>query len=147
MAETNSTSTLIKLVTQAVSSSAGGAKTKISKSEAARAAKKAALKSNTFKRRVAYSPSTDAINRMTVNNKISDSAIDASPLGSDYIQGKTGTALADAPSVGANVTARLNRLSQSVEPKIQKIVAGLNSKLNKVTTTSVPVMKTYRRKR
>jgi len=143
MADTNSTGELIKLVAQGVASTTKNTQTKMTKAEI----KRNTFKSNTFKRRVADNTPKDAINRMTVNNKISDSAIDASPLGSTYIQDKEGSALATAPSVGVNVVARLKRLSESVEPKLQKVVAGLNRKINPISTSNVAMIAKKTRRR
>lgn len=70
--------------------------------------------------------------------KLAKGQYDTDPKGTKYITGETGTALADAPSVGANVNARLKRLQNRIEaaifrkdtgvvsPKLQDVVSGIN---------------------
>ena len=70
--------------------------------------------------------------------KLSKGQYDVAPKGNKLIVGERGTPLADAPSVGANVNARLKRLQAKIErdifkkdtgstnPKLQDVVSGLN---------------------
>lgn len=143
MAATNSTAALMKLVTQGVSNATNSAQTKISFG----AAKKATLKANKFNRRVGNETPQNVVSRLTAGNEMSDSKMDTTELGSIYIQGKEGTTLANAPSIGVNMTARLKRLSQSVEPKLQKVVAGLNDKINPISTSPVYMINKKQSKR
>lgn len=133
---TNSTQALVKLVTAGITSTTKKTETKI------KSAKK--VRGKIFRTRTDETPSVAMVSKLTKDNPISDKKYDTKSTGSDYIQGIVGTPLADAPSVGATVGARLKRLSQSVEPKIQQVVAGLNSKLHRISTGNVAMTKKMR---
>lgn len=70
--------------------------------------------------------------------KLAKGQFDVTPTGSRYISNKSGASLASAPSIGANVNARLQRLQNKIQtdifkkdtgivsPKLQAVVSGVN---------------------
>lgn len=61
-----------------------------------------------------------AVNRFTSGSGLSEGKYDAKDLGTNFVVGNVSTPLADAPSVGASVNARLKRLHHTVESKVFK---------------------------
>lgn len=141
--DTNSTENLVKLVTQQVMASMKSAteKTQLTK-------EKTKKKFTVSKVAPRYASSTppEAKNRFTEGNDLSTGKYDPAPKGSKFITGDVSTPLADAPSVGANVNARLNRLQNSVltkifkkdtgkiEPILQTPVQGINTTVRVIGT-------------
>jgi len=110
---TNSTQQLVKLVAAGVSGAAKSYAPKI------KSVKK--VRGKIFKSRGDTSePMAGVVSKLTKDNPISDKKYDITSAGSNYIQGIVGTPLANAPSVGADVNARLARLNNEVMTKIFK---------------------------
>lgn len=148
---TNSTKQLVKLVAAGVSGA--------TKSYAPKLKSVKKVRGKIFKSRGDTSePMAGVVSKLTKDNPISDKKYDTTSAGSNYIQGIVGTPLANAPSVGADVNARLARLQNDVMTKIFKKDTGkIDIRLqapvdrsagapHRISTSTVAMTKTKRKR-